>query len=103
MSNEVFWSDHAFTAYRPEETQWSNHAGIYIFAGLNRENRWMALYIGQCDSFHDRIPSHEQWDKARSFGATHVHAMVVPQVAIRAKIEQELIQKYQPRLNSLLR
>jgi len=102
MSDKINWLSYEFTAYQ-HATQWNNVAGIYIFAGLNRENRWVPLYIGQTDSFQDRIPSHEQWDKARSLGATHVHAKAVPLQADRDTAEKQLIQSFQPRLNVQLR
>ena len=102
MSETVQWSGHTFTVYQ-KEGEWNNVAGIYIFAGTNQQSQWIPLYIGQCDSFANRIPSHEQWDKARSLGATHVHALVVGQQPDRDSIEKHLIQTFQPRLNTQLR
>lgn len=102
MSNTVQWSSHTFTIY-PGHTKWNNVAGIYIFTGMNQNRQWVPLYIGQCDSFQDRIPSHEQWKPAQTCGATHIHAMTVPRAADRDAIEAELIKMYQPRLNSQLR
>lgn len=102
MSSKVTWLTHEFSIHLHEE-QWNNVSGIYIFAGLNHQNHWEPLYIGQADSFQDRIPSHEKWDKAQSLGATHVHAMVVPQAAIRDRIEYQLIQQFQPVLNQRLK
>lgn len=102
MSTESTWLSHIFTVY-PCESQWNNVAGIYIFAGVNSQNQWAPYYIGQADSFQDRIPSHEKWDTAQSLGATHVHAMAVPLEAMRDTIEEELIQAYQPPLNLQLR
>jgi hypothetical protein len=96
------WLSYEFTVY-PPATQWNNVAGIYIFSGMNQQRYWVPYYVGQCDSFADRIPSHEQWDTAQSLGATHVHAMVVPQAADRNRIERALIQAYEPRLNAQLR
>lgn len=98
----VPWLEYDFTVHRVE-AQWSNAAGIYIFAGVDSQNRWLALYIGQCGSFADRIPSHEQWDTAQSLGATHVHARVVKNQADRDLIEERLIRAFQPRLNTMLR
>lgn len=98
MSDTVLWSSYEFTVY-PHGTEWHNVAGIYIFAGLNQRNQWVPLYIGQCDSFQNRIPSHEQWNKAQSLGATRVHAMVVLKQTNRDAIESELIQTFQPPLN----
>ena len=96
------WSGYGFTVY-PMNTNWYEVGGIYIFCGINPYNQWVALYIGQADSFHKRIPSHEQWNPAARLGATHIHAMVVPLAANRDKIEAELIRVYQPALNIQLK
>ena len=104
MTITAKWLSHEFTVYKHnEQNQLNNRSGIYIFAGLNPQDKWTPYYIGQCDSFENRIPSHEKWDMAQSFGATHVHVIVVPLVKLRDSIEQELIQGYQPVLNVHLR
>ena len=102
MNDRATWLSYEFTICQ-REGQWNNVAGIYIFAGLNPLGLWVPYYIGQCDSFQSRIPSHELWDKARSLGATHVHAMTVPLAADRDAIEQKLIQACHPPLNTQLR
>jgi hypothetical protein len=102
MGDNVKWLNHEFIIY-PPGTQWNNVAGIYIFAGLNPQNQWAPYYIGQCDSFQNRIPSHALWGRAQSLGATHVHAKVVPQALDRDLIEKELVQAFQPPLNTQLR
>jgi excinuclease UvrABC nuclease subunit len=92
------WSGYVFTVY-PPNTNWNEVGGIYIFCGVNPQNQWVALYIGQADSFRNRIPSHEQWNPAVRLGATHIHALVVPSQIQRDAIERLLIQNHQPRLN----
>jgi hypothetical protein len=99
MSDKVSWGTHEFTVYVPSRTTWNDVAGIYIFCGLNSQGQWVALYIGQADSFRTRIPQHERWNEAVRLGATHIQAMVVPLVANRDRIEQALIRLYQPSLN----
>jgi excinuclease UvrABC nuclease subunit len=91
-----------FTDY-DTNTTWNDVAGVYIFCGVNQANQWVPLYIGQADSFRNRIPRHEQWLPATRLGATHVHALVVPLAANRDLIERQLIQLYQPPLNQQLR
>jgi len=99
LGNTVRWLSYEFGVYS-DEGSWSNVGGIYIFAGLNSRGAWVPYYIGQCEDFHNRIPSHEQWDIARSQGATHVHARTVPKAADRERIEAGLISYFQPRLNT---
>lgn len=102
MTNQVRWLSYQFTVYTAN-TSWYDVGGIYIFCGLSPQNQWVALYIGQADSFRNRIPSHEQWTPAVRLGATHIHALVVPQAAMRDAIEHQLIQACQPRLNVQLK
>ena len=98
MSNTVSWSGYPFGVYN-HGADWSHNGGIYIFCGVNPQNQWVALYIGQADSFRNRIPQHEQWNQAVRLGATHVHAMAVQQASTRDAIERQLIQSHQPYLN----
>ncbi len=93
------WSGYDFEIYEPN-TQWNDVGGIYIFTGLAANGRWTAYYIGKCESFRDRLPNHERWVEAVRFGATHVHALVVPQEANREAIEKQLIAFAGPRLNT---
>jgi excinuclease UvrABC nuclease subunit len=97
------WLTYEFEVYDPKTVTWNDVAGIYIFAGITPQYQWRAFYIGQAKSFQDRIPNHENWPAAVRLGATHVHVMVVPQVANRDRIEAELIGAYQPALNVQLK
>lgn len=100
--NKVSWLSYQFDVYAAN-TSWNDVAGIYVFTGLNADGRWKAFYIGQTTSFRDRLPSHENWSAAVRLGATHVHARVVQQAAMRDRIEAELVAAYQPVLNVQLR
>ncbi len=99
MADSVQWLSYDFTVYVPNTT-WNDVAGVYIFSGINPQNQWVALYVGQTDSFRNRIPSHEKWSPAVRAGATHVHARAESLEATRLAIERELIQAFQPSLNS---
>jgi len=99
---QIKWLTYGFEVYDPETTTWNDVAGIYIFAGLTPKG-WRPFYIGQAESFKDRIPNHENWPAAVRLGATHVHARVVPLAANRDTIEEELIEAYQPALNVQLK
>lgn len=100
--NTVNWAGYQFTVYNVNG-DWNECGGIYIFAGLNPQHLWVPLYIGQADSFRNRIPSHEQWLPATLLGATHVHAMVVQQAFLRDTVEATLIRTYKPTLNVQLK
>ena len=79
--------------------EWNKVAGLYIFAHKTDATHWNALYVGQTDDFSSRIPSHEKWDSAVRNGATHVHAVVVPEQSVRDEWEKRLIAHLQPSMN----
>lgn len=102
MDNKVRWLNYDFGIYR-QDGPWKDIGGVYIFSGVNQDNIWVPVYIGQADSFKNRMPCHERWPEAIKLGATNVHAMVVKNESERAQIERALIQAYQPRLNTRFR
>ncbi len=102
MSEKISWLNNEFSIHQ-HSANWSDTAGIYIFCGINSQNQWVPFYIGQTDSFSNRLPSHEQWEPARNLGATHVHARSVSQQSQRDNLEKQLIQSFQPRLNTQLK
>jgi excinuclease UvrABC nuclease subunit len=77
---------------------WYDVPGLYIFTYLT-VNGWIALYVGQAQSFQARLPNHERLDEAIRNGATHIHALVVPQQSQRDQWERMLIQNLQPPMN----
>lgn len=99
MHTKVTWYNHEFDVFTPTST-WKTVGGVYIFTGLNNQAQWIALYIGQTNAFSERLPNHERWPEAQRLGATHIHLLQVPSAAIRILIERELIQAYQPLLNT---
>ena len=107
MSTTATWFEHEFTVYDPETTNWKEVGGLYIFAGLVKDqlgnSRWRAYYIGKTGDFADRLPTHENWPEAQRLGATHVHALVEGQALRRAKIELDLVRLNQPPLNVQLK
>jgi len=80
MSNqEVFWKGVSGNTYRyivyGLDTRWNDVPGNYIFAKWTG-SRWVAVYIGETESFLQRLPDHEKIACARRNGATHIHAHV---------------------------
>lgn len=98
----ITWSTHEFRVYKPD-VNWSEASGVYIFSMRNDNGRWVALYIGQADSFKKRFSNHEKWDGALRRGMTHVHAKSVGKQSDRDAIEEELIKKYKPPMNIQLK
>lgn len=95
MSETVNWSGYAFGVYQ-KDSNWSAAGGVYIFCGITPQNQWRPYYIGQADQFRNRLTNHDRWEEAARLGATHVHAMVVEQEAMRDAIEKSLIATYKP-------
>ena len=95
----VQWLDRDFYVYPLTGTNWSNIGGIYIFAAQNYDGAWYPIYIGQTDSFRNRVPGHDRGDEAVLKGATAIHAHAVTDPRERADLERRLIEYYQPVLN----
>ncbi|WP_324051243.1 GIY-YIG nuclease family protein [Aeromonas caviae] len=102
MTNTVTWAGHDFGVYMPK-SEWHDKAGIYIFAKIEANGRWRALYIGQASSFSNRLSNHERWAEAVKKGATHIHARVITEQKQRDIIEEQLIKINQPPLNIQLK
>ena len=106
LKEVVEWLDYAFTVYE-YDVSWHEVGGLYVFAGprltLTGNPRWHAFYVGRTHSFSERIPTHEKWSEAVQLGATHLHARVEPRGLRQGLIETELIDRYQPELNVLLK
>lgn len=78
---------------------WNDVSGLYIFA-FERSDGWYPVYVGQAESFQARLPNHERLPEAIQRGATHIHALVVPNKSDRDNWERLLIQNLQPPLNT---
>ena len=98
MGDAVQWQSNTFSVCL-QDADWNPVPAVYIFAGKNVKGEWFPLYVGETESLAERVPTHERWSEAERLGATHVHVLVVAQATARQSLEQELIAKYQPRLN----
>jgi hypothetical protein len=78
-------------------------AGIYIFVQRRFVFFLFPLYIGKAANFKNRLIGHERWWEAWwKRGATERHVLVVKKASDRARIEEDLIRRYQPRMNDIL-
>lgn len=91
----------AFEAH-PHQSSWNHVGGVYAFAHTSAAG-WQVHYVGQTNSFANRIPNHETWPSARRLGATHVLVTVITSAPMRDQVERELIRQWQPPLNTLLK
>lgn len=78
-------------------------AGVYIFVQRRFAFFLFPLYIGKASSFRSRLIGHERWWEAWwKRGATERHVLIVRAPDDRARIEEDLIRNYQPRMNNIL-
>ena len=97
------WLDYQFEVYDCD-IDWSaippEIGGVYIFVLLQESSRtWIPLYIGETESFAERIPAHDKWQEAARLGLSHVHVLEVDEEYERKGIEKELRESYTSRLN----
>ena len=90
----------AFEVVR-ENRSWNEQPGIYIFAREIESLKWNALYVGQTSNFAKRLPNHERLKEAVGHGATAIHARVIRSELERDRVEQALIERLNPQLNSI--
>ena len=93
----VVWTGNSATRYPYEvytlDTVWNDVGGNYIFT-RQTPTGWVCIYIGQTQSFKDRIPNHEVWPCARRQGATHIHAHSNSNADARLREERDLKAAY---------
>lgn len=94
---------YTFTAY-PDGQQFNPISGVYIFCKSLPSGNWEALYVGETQSFHDRlnigIGSHDGYARAKKIGMTHIAAMVVSGDTQRLSVETDLRHGLNPSANA---
>ena len=76
-----------------------DQGGVYVFVQRRFVFFLFPLYIGKAANFKNRLIGHERWWKR---GATERHVLVIKKESDRARIEEDLIRRYQPRMNDIL-
>lgn len=105
--NEVRWRGRTgvydMKVYAVGQGTWNDVPGVYIFCNPV-PGGWRPIYIGQCDSFRDRLTAnHHKWPYIAQHGATQVHAMVVRGGEVeRRRIEADLLAFYNTPCNDQL-
>ena len=92
------WDGYYFSIYSLN-TAWNNVPGLYIFAKVDPAGYWKALYIGETESFSQRLSGHERWHEAIRLGMTHIHARGEGNYSNRLSIERHLRHRFNPPLN----
>lgn len=92
-------ASYTFTVYSMDG-DWNDVPGVYVFARPAAQGSWDPLYIGQCDSFKNRMCPHDRWDEAVQMGANSVHVVVIQSAKERDSVEREMIQSLDPPMNT---
>jgi hypothetical protein len=80
-------------------TGFKREPGNYIFAKLTPQG-WVPIYIGESESLGDRCcGTHEKWDAAIRYGATHIHCHLTNNRAARLAEETDLIRAWKTPCN----
>ena len=82
------------------DTTWSDVAGNYIFAKESKPHTWEPVYIGETESFKDRLPNHNELPCIRHNGGTHIHAHLNPNGITRLAEEKDLLANHSTPCNS---
>lgn len=88
----------------PVGTQFNPVSGVYIFCRKLVSGNWEALYVGETQSFKQRlntgIGSHDGNARAARLGMTHIAALCVAGDAERLRIETDLRHGLNPSANA---
>ena len=116
MIRSARWLGHDFQVFdAPDDetnvwlrtSDWPEAGGLYVFAWLGKDDQamlvWHSEYIGQTDNLNNRLSTHENWPEAQQRGATHIHIREESDHEKRARLEEKLIQAYQPPMNDDLK
>ncbi|MBE9512503.1 MAG: hypothetical protein IMY77_00345 [Chloroflexi bacterium] len=95
MANECIWTGASGKKYKytiyAMDTDWNDVAGNYIFAKETSPHNWVAVYIGETESFKERLPNHNELPCVHRNGGTHIHAHTNSDSSARLEEEADLL------------
>ena len=98
MVRECEWTGKSGTKYHYTIYEiggdWNDIPGNYIFAKETSLRNWTPLYIGETESFKDRLPNHNELPCIQRNGGTHIHARTNRSNDARLKEEADLLANY---------
>jgi len=80
-------------------TNWNDVPGNYIFAKEASSSNWESVYIGETESFKDRLPNHNELPCVSRNGGTHIHVRINRDSNARLEEERDLIDHNNPSCN----
>lgn len=107
MALDIVWRGTSQNTYtfetHPIGTKFRDISGIYIMCSLAQNDRWKALYVGETESFFNRlvqgVASHEGYGRAYAMGMTHIGVMFEGNSRQRLAIETDLRHGLRPPAN----
>jgi len=95
MSDKCIWTGASGKKYEyeifPIGTDWNDVSGNYIFARQSSPTRWLSVYIGETESFKNRLPNHNELPCIRRNDGTHIHAHINRDSLARLAEETDLL------------
>ncbi len=95
MAESCMWKSASDRIYEyeifPIDNDWDDVPGNYIFAKRSSHITWEAIYIGETESFKDRLPNHNELECIRNNGCTHIHVHVNRESRARLAEEADLL------------
>jgi hypothetical protein len=104
----VVWSGQSTRRYEfqlhPIGAAYFDKPGVYIFCKAFADGKWYAVYVGETDSFKQRLTDnlygHHRWQCIQAAGATHICTLhVTGSVLSRMSIETDLRASLNPPCN----
>lgn len=98
MADKCTWTgasgkEYLYDIY-PIGTNWNDVPGNYIFAYESSPLIWTPVYIGETESFKDRLPNHNELPCIKHNGGTHIHAHINEDSQARLAEESDLLSNY---------
>jgi excinuclease UvrABC nuclease subunit len=87
----------------PIGASFKEEGGNYIFAKETTPGNWVPIYIGQTNNLRTRLGNHETEAACKRNGATHIHAHTNGGESARLTEELDLIGRWKPPCNTLLK
>ncbi len=95
MADKCIWTGGSGKKYEyemyPIGTDWNDVPGNYIFAKESLPHKWEAVYIGETESFKDRLPNHNELPCINRNGGTHIHVRINRDSRARLDEEADLL------------
>jgi len=77
--------------------------GIYVMVHRTLFFFLHPVYIDKASNLQNRHNAHERWHEARKKGASERHYLCIRSESKRSKFEEDLIRRYKPKLNRMLK